>query len=304
MGGGAIREDDTRPGGYRGEHGWNLGVGGELQIGLEERGELRWGELHLVVRERKMQRLLGDRPKVDVAPHQRAQPGIFQLLCSPEATQSLGLRGDGLEGGDHGVHVKQGPIGIKDKRLGGDHRSSLRHRCVLPSDLWSIPCALQRLWPAQRRACVRRPRASVLPWRPTTSAAPWCAMRVPRASQAAATTSTGSRLALSIVHGWYHSADSSRETAISRYRSHSSPSASFASSRASGAPTQKWMPCPKVRCWLGTRWMSNRSGSGNCVASRLAEAIHSRMIWLAAITCPLSSTSVAVRRASRGNGGR
>src|SRR5262249_28011356 len=38
-------------------------------------------------------------------------------------------------------------------------------------------------------------------------------------SQAAATTSTGSRLALSIVHGWYHSAGASRATAISRYRS-------------------------------------------------------------------------------------
>src|SRR5262252_665411 len=58
-------------------------------------------------------------------------------------------------------------------------------------------------------------------------------------SQAAATTSTGSRLALSIVHGWYHSAGASQATAISRYRSNSSPSASFASSRASGAPTQK-----------------------------------------------------------------
>ena len=47
---------------------------------------------------------------------------------------------------------------------------------------------------------------------------------------------------------------------------------------ASGAPKQKWMPFPKVRGGLGVRRMSNRSGSGNCVASRLAEAIHNRMI--------------------------
>jgi hypothetical protein len=61
---------------------------------------------------------------------------------------------------------------------------------------------------------------------------------LPRSSQAAATTSTGSRLALIIVHGWYNSAGSSRATATSRYRSNRISSASLASSLASGAPKQ------------------------------------------------------------------
>ena|SRR3989442_15597600 len=46
------------------------------------------------------------------------------------ATEGLGLRSDGLEGGDHGVHVEQGPICIKHKRLGCDHRCYLRSFCV------------------------------------------------------------------------------------------------------------------------------------------------------------------------------
>src|SRR5262249_30702604 len=50
-------------------------------------------------------------------------------------------------------------------------------------------------------------------------------------SQAAATTSTGSRLALIIVHGWYHSAGAARAPAISPYPSNSSPGASAASRR-------------------------------------------------------------------------
>ena len=35
----------------------------------------------------------------------------------------------------------------------------------------------------------------------------------------------------------------------------------WASSRASGAPRQKWIPCPNPRCRLSARVMSSRSGS-------------------------------------------
>ena len=42
------------------------------------------------------------------------------------------------------------------------------------------------------------------------------------------------------------------------------------SSRASGAPTQKWMPAPKLTCGLGVRAGSKTSGSGKRSGSRLA----------------------------------
>jgi len=60
----------------------------------------------------------------------RAQPGILQLFRAPEATAGLGLRSNGLEGCDHGVHVEQGAVCIKHRRLGCDHRCSLGSRCM------------------------------------------------------------------------------------------------------------------------------------------------------------------------------
>src|SRR5439155_1304701 len=44
--------------------------------------------------------------------------------------------------------------------------------------------------------------------------------------------------------------------------------------RARWAPRQKWGPCPNVRCSLGERAGSNRSGSGNISGSRLAAENH------------------------------
>ena len=47
-------------------------------------------------------------------------------------------------------------------------------------------------------------------------------------------------------------------------------SATASSSRASGAPTQKWMPAPKLTCAFGARPWSKASGSGKRSGSRLA----------------------------------
>ena len=52
----------------------------------------------------------------------------------------------------------------------------------------------------------------------------------------------------------------------------SSSRTTWASSRASAAPRQKWMPWPNARClWAFSRWRSIASGSSKTVSSRFAE---------------------------------
>ena len=72
--------------------------------------------------------------------------------------------------------------------------------------------------------------------------------------------------------------------------------ATVASARASGAPTQKWMPCPKAMWRLGWRRTSKRSGSAKWAGSRLAAF----SIWNTMSPCrmvrPPSSTSAFMRR--------
>ena len=65
-----------------------------------------------------------------------------------------------------------------------------------------------------------------------------------------------------------------------------------ASSRASAAPRQKWMPYPKVRWWLIERVTSNASPSGgNTRSSRLADAMMSIRALPSGTVSPWSSTS-------------
>ena len=65
-----------------------------------------------------------------------------------------------------------------------------------------------------------------------------------------------------------------------------------ASSRASAAPRQKWMPYPKVRWCPIVRLMSNASPSGgNRRSSRLADAMRSIMALPSGTVSPWSSTS-------------
>jgi transposase len=96
----------------------------------------------------------------------------------------------------------------------------------------------------------------------------------------------------------------SRSTRHSGNRLSTSSSATRASRRARGAPTQKWAPRPKVRCWPGFRWISKRSGSSKQRSSRLAEAsmmssgLPAGTVWFWNRT-----SSVATYRATCGPGG-
>jgi quercetin dioxygenase-like cupin family protein len=63
-----------------------------------------------------------------------------------------------------------------------------------------------------------------------------------------------------------------RSTCHSGNRLSTSSSATRASRRARGAPTQKWAPRPKVKWRPGFRWISKRSGSSKHRSSRLADA--------------------------------
>ncbi len=64
------------------------------------------------------------------------------------------------------------------------------------------------------------------------------------------------------------------------------------------------MPCPKVRCGLGVRWMSNRWGSGNTRSSRLAAVSQGSTTCPAGMRTPPTSVSIVVIRPRRGNGVR
>ena len=68
------------------------------------------------------------------------------------------------------------------------------------------------------------------------------------------------------------------------------------STRASGAPRQKWMPAPKPRCGLGERARSSRSGSANTAGSRLAAPSSAAIFWPGStVTAPIRTGTVAVR---------
>ena len=80
----------------------------------------------------------------------------------------------------------------------------------------------------------------------------------------------------------------------------SAVNASCASSRASGAPRQVWMPWPNVVCRFGQRVMSTASGSANRAGSWLAACWTSSTRSPAAISWPrITSGSLAHRAIAR-----
>lgn len=76
----------------------------------------------------------------------------------------------------------------------------------------------------------------------------------------------------------------------------SSLSASWASSRASGAPKQPWMPLPKPRCSMFSRSGSNRSGSLKRSGSRFPAASTSHSDAPLGMVTPRTSMSASVVR--------
>src|SRR6218665_3317247 len=78
----------------------------------------------------------------------------------------------------------------------------------------------------------------------------------------------------------------------------SSSSTTLASSRARGAPRQKWMPWPNATCPATLRVTSKRSGSWNLRGSRLAEPKSNRTLAPAGMRVPATTTSCVVFRKS------
>src|SRR6266496_1302581 len=68
------------------------------------------------------------------------------------------------------------------------------------------------------------------------------------------------------------------------------------SSRARGAPKQKWGPQANARCRLSWRWISRQSGSAKRSGSRLAAPNTVITAWRLRIILPPSSTSSGARR--------
>jgi hypothetical protein len=61
------------------------------------------------------------RPEVLVAPHERSQPRVFELLLPPEERERLGIAGEGTAGLDHRVNVEERAVGVEDEGLGRGH---------------------------------------------------------------------------------------------------------------------------------------------------------------------------------------
>ena len=72
---------------------------------------------------------------------------------------------------------------------------------------------------------------------------------------------TGSEVSPRSVDDWRHSGVSRASASLGMRRS-SASIAICASTRASGAPRQKWMPKPNARCWRGRARSSRPSGCG------------------------------------------
>src|SRR5580704_13034562 len=80
-------------------------------------------------------------------------------------------------------------------------------------------------------------------------------------------------------------------------------SATSPCSLASGAPRQKWAPAEKLRWGLGSRLMSNRSGSGKAPGSWLAAARNRSRGWPLGHGTPWTSASLVGAESEQGGGG-
>jgi len=86
-------------------------------------------------------------------------------------------------------------------------------------------------------------------------------------------------------------------------RSNSLGKATWASSRANGAPMQIWAPPPNATCGLCSRLTSNRSGLSNASGSRLAARRLKVRLWVALTGQPETSRSRDATRRVMSTGG-
>jgi hypothetical protein len=89
----------------------------QMQIGIEHGCVLGWCQLDPEAVESELQRFIGDSPEVHVAPHEGAQPGIFELLCSPQHANGLRIYCQALERDHHRVYIEERTVGIKHECL-------------------------------------------------------------------------------------------------------------------------------------------------------------------------------------------
>jgi len=88
-----------------------------MQISIENGSMLGRRHLDPEAFEGELQRFIGDRPEVHVAPHEGAQPGIFELLCSPQRANGLRICCQALERDHHRVYIEERTVGIKHECL-------------------------------------------------------------------------------------------------------------------------------------------------------------------------------------------
>ena len=95
----------------------HLGIGGEVAVGLEE-GAAAAPVDRRAAREGIVEGPLGEEPERLVAPGEREDPGVFELLRPPDLRQPRRFRPDRRMARDGRVHVEEGAVGIEENRSG------------------------------------------------------------------------------------------------------------------------------------------------------------------------------------------
>ena len=82
----------------------------------------RFGRDAAATRRGEVERVFRERPKVAMRGHQRARPGIFELLRAPDFREPVGLGAhQRAVAGDRRMHVEQRAIGVEYVEFVGGH---------------------------------------------------------------------------------------------------------------------------------------------------------------------------------------
>ncbi len=122
---GAVGEDPARQASEPLEDRAHLRIGLEPQVRVHQARALGGSDVEAEPAAGEDERGPGDGPEVLVAPHEGAEPGVFELLGAPEVGQRLRIPGDRAPGLDDRVDVEEGAGRVEEEPL---HR----HRPCLP----------------------------------------------------------------------------------------------------------------------------------------------------------------------------
>jgi hypothetical protein len=105
----------------------HVGIGLQPPVGIEQLRSDRGIDCGKP-RQREIERLLCQLPEIDVAAHQRAGPGVFELLRPPHRGHGVGVGANRFRmAADGGMHVEESPVGVEC--VGADnHGVSHRYR--------------------------------------------------------------------------------------------------------------------------------------------------------------------------------